>query len=125
MKPTTNPVMFFEIPAIDLERAKTFYKAVFNVSFEDASIDGNEMSFFSFDSKLKGISGALAKGETYKPTKDGVIIYFHSNDIDETLEKVIQQNGSVFYPKTSVGSMGFVAEFIDSKGNRIAIHQNI
>ena len=46
MKPTTNPVVFFEIPAIDLERAKTFYKAVFNVSFEDASIDGNDMSFF-------------------------------------------------------------------------------
>jgi predicted enzyme related to lactoylglutathione lyase len=125
MKPTTNPVVFFEIPAIDLERAKTFYKAVFNVSFEDASIDGNEMSFFSFDSELKGISGALAKGETYKPTKDGVIIYFHSKNIDETLEKVIQQNGTVFYPKTSVGSMGFVAEFIDSEGNRIAIHQNI
>jgi predicted enzyme related to lactoylglutathione lyase len=125
MKPTTNPVVFFEIPAIDLERAKTFYKAVFNVSFEDASIDGNEMSFFSFDSELKGISGALAKGETYKPTKEGVIIYFHSNDIDETLEKVTQQNGTTFYPKTSVGSMGFVAEFIDSEGNRIAIHQNI
>jgi predicted enzyme related to lactoylglutathione lyase len=125
MKPTTNPVVFFEIPAIDLERAKTFYKAVFNVSFEDVSIDGNEMSFFSFDSELKGISGALAKGETYKPTKEGVIIYFHSNDIDETLEKVTQQNGTTFYPKTSVGSMGFVAEFIDSEGNRIAIHQNI
>jgi predicted enzyme related to lactoylglutathione lyase len=72
-----------------------------------------------------GISGALAKGDTYKPTKDGVIIYFHSKNIDETLEKVIQQNGSVFYPKTSVGSMGFVAEFIDTEGNRIAIHQDI
>ena len=122
---TTNPVMFFEIPAIDLERAKTFYKAVFNVSFEDASIDGNEMSFFSFDSELKGISGALAKGETYKPTKEGVIIYFHSKNIDETLDKVIQQKGTIFYPKTSIGAMGYVAEFIDCEGNRIAIHQNI
>ena len=122
---TTNPVMFFEIPAIDLERAKTFYKAVFNVSFEDASIDGNEMSFFSFDSELKGISGALAKGETYKPTKEGVIIYFHSKNIDETLDKVIQENGTIFYPKTSIGAMGYVAEFIDCEGNRIAIHQNI
>lgn len=122
---TTNPVMFFEIPAIDLERAKAFYKAVFNVSFEDASIDGNEMSFFSFNSELKGISGALAKGETYKPTKEGVIIYFHSKNIDETLDKVIQQKGTIFYPKTSIGAMGYVAEFIDSEGNRIAIHQNI
>lgn len=122
---TTNPVMFFEIPAIDLERAKAFYKAVFNVSFEDASIDGNEMSFFSFDSELKGISGALAKGETYKPTKDGVIIYFHSKNIDETLDKVIQQKGTIFYPKTSIGAMGYVAEFIDCEGNRIAIHQNM
>lgn len=122
---TTNPVMFFEIPAIDLDRAKAFYKAVFNVSFEDESIDGNEMSFFSFNSELKGISGALAKGETYKPTKEGVIIYFHSKNIDETLDKVIQQKGTIFYPKTSIGAMGYVAEFIDSEGNRIAIHQNI
>ena len=85
MKNQTNPVMYFEIPVNDMDRAMTFYAAVFNVDFDKEIIDNNEMALFPFADERSGISGALAKGEIYKPTKDGVVIYFRTESIDEIL----------------------------------------
>ncbi|MDP9960122.1 hypothetical protein [Chryseobacterium lathyri] len=59
-----------------MKRAEQFYTAVFTFSFEKDNIDGYEMSLFPFEEKSSGITGALVKGDVYKPTKDGIIIYF-------------------------------------------------
>ncbi len=119
----SNPVVYFEIPVTDLDRAIRFYTAVFGFTFEKTIIDHNEMALFPLSDALPGISGALAKGEIYKPTLDGVVLYFHSDAIEKTLEKAIANGGAALYPKTSNGELGFVAEFKDSEGNRIALHQ--
>ena len=122
----TNPVIYFEIPVNNLERAEQFYKNVFDFHFEKDSIDHYDMRLFPFDLSAQGISGALANGDVYKPTKEGIIIYFKTADIDKTLEKVIKQDGKILYPKTINEKYGFiVAEFEDSKGDRIAVQQFI
>jgi uncharacterized protein len=120
-----NPVVYFEIPVTDIERAIKFYTSVFNFTFEKEIIDKNEMALFPFEDEYSGISGALAKGEIYKPTKDGVVIYFKTENIDATLKQVTELGGKILYPKTSNGDLGFVAEFEDSEGNRIALHQSV
>jgi predicted enzyme related to lactoylglutathione lyase len=79
------------------------------------------MALFPFVEANSGISGALAKGAIYKPTKDGVLIYFTTANIDETLKLVISNGGQVLYPKTDNG-IGLVAEFEDTEGNRIALY---
>lgn len=117
-----NPVVYFEIPVNDIERAVKFYEAVFNFEFEKDVIDHNEMALFPFADGYSGISGALAKGEIYKPTKDGVLIYFSIENIDETIKLVTANDGQILYPKTDNG-LGLVAEFQDSEGNRIALFQ--
>lgn len=123
---SSNPVVYFEIPVHDLERAESFYSAVFNFSFEKEIIDQYEMVLFPFEEKNSGITGALAKGDVYKPTKNGVIIYFKTENIDATLEKVIQHEGKILYPKRIDEKYSFaVAEFEDSEGNRIALHETI
>jgi uncharacterized protein len=122
MEKSLNPVVYFEIPVIDIDRAIKFYKAVFSFDFEKDVIDKNEMALFPFTEKGSGISGALAKGEIYKPAKTGTLIYFKTENIDETLKLVQQHGGKILYPKTSNGDLGFVAEFEDSEGNRIALH---
>lgn len=123
---STNPVVYFEIPVNDLERAEKFYSAVFNFSFDKEIIDSYEMALFPFEEKNSGITGALAKGEVYKPSKNGVIIYFKTENIDQTLEKAVQHGGSVLYPKRIDEKYGFaVAEFEDSEGNRIALHETV
>lgn len=119
----SNPVVYFEIPVRDIDRAISFYKAVFNFNFDKESIDNNEMALFPFDEKSSGISGALAKGEIYKPTKDGVVIYFKTESIDTVLKLATSSGGQVLYPKTDNG-IGFVAEFEDTEGNRIALFQS-
>ena len=81
------------------------------------------MALFPFANKNTGISGALAKGEVYKPTKDGVVIYFKSENIDETLKLATSNGGKILYPKTNNG-IGLVAEFEDTEGNRIALFQS-
>lgn len=122
----TNPVVYFEIPVDNLERAEKFYTAVFNFSFEKEIIDHYEMALFPFEEKNRGITGALAKGDVYKPSKNGVIIYFKTENIDATLDKVLQQGGKILYPKRIDEKYGFaVAEFEDSEGNRIALHETI
>jgi predicted enzyme related to lactoylglutathione lyase len=123
MTKKANPVVYFEIPVNNIDRAMKFYKAVFNFEFDKEIIDNNEMALFPFADENSGISGALAKGEIYKPTKDGVLIYFKTENIDETLRLVILNGGQILYPKTDNG-IGLVAEFEDTEGNRIALYQS-
>ena len=121
-KKNSNPVVYFEIPVTDMDRAVKFYAAVFNFDFEKDMIDHNEMALFPFTVTDSGISGALAKGEIYKPTIDGTLIYFKTENIDATLKLALKNGGEMLYPKTSNGVFGSVAEFKDSEGNRIALH---
>ncbi|OGK10283.1 MAG: glyoxalase [Candidatus Riflebacteria bacterium GWC2_50_8] len=117
-----NPVCYFEIPVTDLERAIAFYTAIFDYRLERVEIDGNEMAMFPMSDGANGITGALAKGESYVPGKQGARIYFSVDNIENTLHKVGLAGGKVLYPRTSVGSLGWVAEFEDSEGNCIALH---
>ncbi len=117
-----NPVCYFEIPVTDLERAIAFYNAVFGYQFERTNIDGNEMALFPALDQASGITGALAKGDSYVPGKQGSRIYFSVVSIEEVLQKVKLARGKVLYPETSVGAYGSVAEFEDSEGNCIALH---
>lgn len=123
MTKKSNPVVYFEIPVNDIGRAIKFYMAVFKFDFVIETIDNNEMALFPLDDENPGISGALAKGEIYKPTNDGVLIYFKTENIDDTLKLVASNGGQLLYPKTDNG-IGFVAEFQDTEGNRIALYQS-
>ncbi len=123
MTKKSNPVVYFEIPVNDIDRAINFYKAVFNFEFDKENIDNNDMALFPFFNQYSGISGALAKGEIYKPTKEGVLIYFHTENMDDTLKLAISNGAQMLYPKTDNG-IGLVAEFEDTEGNRIALYQS-
>ena len=116
----TNPVSYFEIPVSDMDRAIEFYQVVFTTSLERTVIDGNEMALFPFDELGGGVSGALAKGKSYSPSRSGPRIYFFVENIDETLNRAVAKGGRIAYPKTSVGNF-WVAEFEDSEGNQIAL----
>ena len=123
MTKKSNPVVYFEIPVSKINRAIKFYKAVFDFDFDIENIDNNEMALFPFSDENSGISGALAKGEIYKPTKDGVLIYFKTENIDQTLRLANSNGGRILYPKTDNG-IGLVAEFEDTEGNRIGLYQS-
>ncbi len=120
---STNPVVYFEIPASDLARAARFYAALFEVELEHTEIDGHPMALFPFSAASPGIMGALVTGESYTPSEDGTRVYFHTSDIEATLNRAVELGGEMLYPRKSIGELGYVAEFRDSEGNRIALHQ--
>ena len=45
-----------------------------------------------------------------------------SSDIEDTLKRAQALGSDILFPKTAVGSLGFVAEIKDSEGNRIGFH---
>jgi predicted enzyme related to lactoylglutathione lyase len=119
----TNPVFHFEIPVTDMDRAIAFYEDVFGYRLTREEVDGYDMAFFPRAGDAPGASGALAKGDVYRPSHDGPVIYFDVPDIDAVIARAEARGSKVLYPKKDIGEAGFVAEIEDSEGNRIALSQ--
>jgi predicted enzyme related to lactoylglutathione lyase len=119
----SNPVFHFEIPVTDIDRAVAFYETVFGYTLTRQLVDGYEMAFFPRGDGQPGASGALAKGDVYRPSHDGPVIYFDVPDIDAVLARASARGSRILYAKKDIGEAGFVAEIEDSEGNRIALSQ--
>ena len=86
---------------------------------------GFQMAFFPFSDNMEGlVSGALVKGEMHKPSMDGAIIYLNANpDIQVIIDRIELHGGKISIPRTQVSDqVGYMAFFIDSEGNRMALH---
>lgn len=116
-------VTYFEIPVHDMGRAIRFYEAVLQLTLERTTTDGHPMALFPEPAEPAGITGALAYGDSYVPSRDGTRVYFTVLSIDDTLARALQAGGSVLYPKKDIGELGHVAEVQDTEGNRIGLFE--
>jgi hypothetical protein len=65
----------------------------------------------------------LVQGEGFEPSTKGTIVYINGGeDLNTPLSKVENAGGKIIMPKTSIGGNGFMAQFLDTEGNRIALH---
>jgi len=79
-------VGWFEIPVIDMDRAKAFYDAVFNIQITVQDFGGALMGLFPYAEGQSGAVGFLIRSDTYQPSDSkGVLIYFSSIDTDSEL----------------------------------------
>lgn len=117
-----NPVNWFEIPASDLNRAKTFYESVLDTELTLNEMGPLKMAWFPMDPEAGGATGTLVQHESYTPSHDGTMVYFAVADIEATLARVEQTGGKTLNPKQSIGEYGFTAHFEDTEGNRVALH---
>ena len=61
----------------------------------------------------------------YKPSTDGVLVYFtaHSGDLANELSRVENAGGKVLQGKKQISEeYGYMALITDSEGNRVALH---
>ena len=114
---------YFEIPVVDMERAINFYESLLETELERGTIHEYEMAFFPYEHNGVGISGALANGDVYKPSIDGIFLYLQIEDIDAIISKAVNLGSEVLLEKTEAESC-FVAEIKDSEGNRICLKQD-
>lgn len=117
-----NVVNWFEIPVLNLERAKKFYSELLNVSLENMEMPMMKMAAFPMIQGGEYSTGALVEGQGYEPTTNGTLVYFACNDVNEQLDKVENLGGKQIMPKTSIGEHGFVARITDTEGNQVALH---
>jgi len=120
-----NPVGWFEIAVVDLDRAEHFYQTVFGYSFDrQPETNGMTMSWFPMDPNKKGGAGSLVKGDYYQPSTEatGSVVYFTTPDFDSALGRVEEAGGAVIVPKQDIGEHGYIAWIKDTEGNTVALH---
>jgi uncharacterized protein len=123
----TGRVVHFEIPADDVERARSFYREAFGWQITPMP----EMNYT--------IVSTTAVDENGAPTEPGAInggmmqrqgrftapvVTIETDDIDSKLQEVEKLGGSTVEAKMPIGQMGFAAYFADPEGNVIGLWQN-
>ena len=126
MEQQYNAVGWFEIPVTDMERAIGFYEKVFGFKLSRQQVGQLEMAWFPFVGTGLGATGSLVfNKDFYKPSGDGVLVYFTapSGDVDVEISRVKAAGGEVLVSKKLIRrDIGYMAVVQDLEGNRIALH---
>lgn len=121
-----NAISWFEIPATDINRAQQFYEAIFQIQLNAMDMPNMKMRMFPLDDPMKGVGGTIVdSGGFHKPSAtDGPLIYLNGNpDVQIVLSRVEAAGGKIMLPKTEISpEYGYMAVFLDTEGNRIALH---
>ena len=107
-----SSIVHFEIPADDLQRAKTFYTDLFGWKFE--GVQG--MDYMIFDTY--GIGGGMVK--RMQPDQR-IFVQIGVPSVDEYSAKVEKLGGKVIVPKKAIPGMGYFAICIDTENNVFGI----
>ena len=118
----TNAINWFEIPVTDFERAKKFYGNLFNAEIQEMPHPEYRYGMLPADME-NGVGGGLVQGPGFEPSDKGPLIYLNGgDDLSGPLSRIEAAGGKIVLPKTSIGPNGFMAHFIDSEGNKMALH---
>jgi len=114
----TNRIVWFDLPAADLERAMKFYAAVL-----DTKVSERFPGVGVISSDDGAISGCVFKSEEIQPSDQGALLYFNvSGRLDAAVAAAAKCGGTIKEPPHPIGEFGRRALVIDSEGNRIALH---
>ena len=123
-----NVCGWFEIPVSDMDRAITFYESVLGCSFHRNTMENLDMAWFPHNPESYGTGGALVcNPEFYRPSQEGSLLYLSTStgDLLKDQEKIEQNGGKILIPRRQISpDHGYMMIFIDSEGNRVALHSN-
>lgn len=125
MSKSKHVATWFEIPVTDMARACAFYGKVFDCELSIMEGGPVTMAVFPVESSEDGdvVHGALVRGEGYTPSDTGTLLYLNGGeDLTHRLSRVEAAGGSVIQHKMAIGEHGFIGLFMDSEGNRLAMH---
>lgn len=119
----THSINWFEIPVNDFARAKKFYETLYGAEIMEMRFPNGKYGMLPSDMQNGGIGGGIVQGEGFVPSDKGTVVYLNGgDDLSTPLSKVEAAGGKIILPKTSIGANGFMAHFIDTEGNRVALH---
>ena len=119
-----NALNWFEIPSTDLARARKFYESIFDMQMFEFEVGGQKMAVFPTPQDKS--SGAIIQEENCKPSADGAVIYLNANpDIQTVIDRIEPNGGKIVVPKMLISEqIGYCCHFLDTEGNRVALHAN-
>jgi len=118
-----DKVVHFEIPADDVDRAKEFYGSIFGWQLQTMQMEGGEYTIamttpIDEQSQLPtepgAINGGLMRRDEHTPTP---VITIEVDAIDDALQRIESQGGTVVRPRTAIPGMGAFGYFKDPEGN--------
>jgi predicted enzyme related to lactoylglutathione lyase len=113
-----SSIVWFEIPADDIERAKSFYGELFGWKIE--RLPGlTEYWHIDTGGSDDTPDGGLLKRQNAQ--HQGITNYVGAKSIDESAAKVAQLGGKICMPKTAVPRMGYFAVCQDPENNTFAL----
>ena len=111
-------MVHFELPAADAERAKAFWSGVFGWEFGDSGMPGIEYYMTRTGEEQGGAVYTMPEA-----AGTGTIVYFDTDDIDASIEKVRQGGGSSD-DKMAIPQVGWFAHCKDTEGNSFSLFQS-
>jgi predicted enzyme related to lactoylglutathione lyase len=119
----SKPISWFEIPALDLDRASAFYENILVVTLNRCDMGPSSMAVFPYD-RAQATGGCLMKSPGFKPATEGSVVYLNAgNSLDTVLARIVPAGGEILLPHTDLPpGMGAYAQFLDTEGNRVGIY---
>ncbi|HEV7230366.1 MAG TPA: VOC family protein [Bacteroidia bacterium] len=125
MDKKANSLNWFELPAADIKRAKKFYETIFSMEMMDmGEMMGMKMVGFPGEMGSGKAYGGLVQGPMHKPSTEGAIVYLNANPTIQTvIDRIEKAGGKVVMPKTQISpEIGYMSFFLDTEGNKVALH---
>jgi hypothetical protein len=115
-----NVINWFEIPAVDMDRAARFWETVLVTTLKRETMPGAEMAIFPHGENEPG--GALVR-RGGKPAASGTLVYLDAKgDLDAAVARAERAGGRVAVPRTDIGKDGAFAVIVDTEGNAVGLH---
>lgn len=118
-----HAINWFEIPALDLERAFQFYAAVLHGNVRKGTFGNGDLILFNVPFNTgEAVGGSIVVRLDLKPTTDGPVLYLHAfGPLSTAVNEVENAGGKVVVPEINLGKFGYAAIIIDSEGNKIGL----
>jgi predicted enzyme related to lactoylglutathione lyase len=116
-------VTWFEIPAVDFDRAVAFYGELFEVELRTCDCGEEQMAFFP--EQDVNVPGMISRAEGFEPSADGVVVYFDAaGRLEELADKTVDLGGRVLVGPTEIDAegRGSFALLCDTEGNRFGLY---
>lgn len=111
-----NPLVHWELMVSDVERAKAFYKKLFDWTFTPA---GPEYLLIQVGAEP---GGGMMKQPPGAPMS-ALNAYFRVADLDRTLHDAVEAGATVIVPRMEVTGVGWFAMFLDPDQIPIGVMQ--
>jgi uncharacterized protein len=116
-------ISWFEIPALDLNRASAFYEQILAVTLNRGDMGPASLAVFPYD-RDSATGGCVMTIPGFKPSLEGSVVYLDAgNSLDTVLARIVPSGGAILLPRTELpGNMGVYAQFRDTEGNRVGLY---